>query len=56
MEEHDELADRLESEADDLQEEHDRVEDEIEETREDWESKKSSPDVPGALAPDESDE
>jgi cell division septum initiation protein DivIVA len=56
MEEHDELADKLESEVDDLQEENDRVKEDIDETREDWKSKRQSPSVPGALAPDESDE
>jgi outer membrane murein-binding lipoprotein Lpp len=56
MEEHDELADQLESEVDDLQEEHDRLKDDIDETREDWKAKQQSDDAPGALAPDESDE
>ena len=54
MEEHDELADALESEADDLQEEADRVKQHIDEAREDWQSKQQSDDVPGALPPDES--
>jgi cell division septum initiation protein DivIVA len=54
-EEHDELADALESDADDMQEEGDRLKQDIDETREDWQSKQHSDDAPGAQPPDESD-
>ena len=53
--EHEEKADRLERELDDLEERSERVEDHIEETREDWESKEEDPSIPGAQ-PDEGEE
>ena len=56
MSEHDDYADAVESDLDDLQDQADRLKDDIDETREDWESKQRSPDVPGAEPPDESDE
>jgi hypothetical protein len=55
MEEHDELADKLESEADVMETESDRLKEDIDETREDWKSKQQAQDVPGAQPPDESD-
>jgi hypothetical protein len=48
MTEHDERADELEREADDMQERADRLEDEISSVREDWERKKGDSNVPGA--------
>jgi predicted nucleic acid-binding Zn-ribbon protein len=53
--EHEEKADRLERELDDLEERSERVEDRIEETREDWESKEKDSTIPGAQ-PDEGEE
>ena len=53
--EHEEKADRLERELDDLEERSGRVEDHIEEAREDWESKEEDPSIPGAQ-PDEGEE
>jgi hypothetical protein len=55
MEEHDEVAERLESEADALKEESERIKGDIDETREDWKSKQQSEEVPGAQPADESD-
>jgi hypothetical protein len=46
---HDEQADRLEREVEELQERHDRVEGDIESARKDWETKKQDPGVPGAV-------
>jgi hypothetical protein len=48
MSEHDERADELEHEAEDMQERVTRLEDETGEAREDWERKKGDPSVPGA--------
>ena len=48
MSEHDERADELEREAEDMQERTDRLEDEIGDVREDWERKKGDSKVPGA--------
>ena len=49
MSEHDERADELEREADDMQERSDRLEDEIGDVREEWERKQGDPAVPGAV-------
>ena len=46
--EHEEKADRLERELDDLEERSGRVEDHIEEAREDWEGKEKDSSIPGA--------
>jgi phage shock protein A len=48
MTEHEEHADRLEQQVDDMQERNDRLEEEIEETRNEWEARKDDPAVPGA--------
>jgi hypothetical protein len=48
-EEHDQLADHLEREADKLESGGDALERNIKETREDWESKKKSEQVAGAM-------
>lgn len=48
MTEHDEKAQQLEREAEDLEEQSDRVGEHIDETRRDWESKEQDPSVPGA--------
>jgi predicted nucleic acid-binding Zn-ribbon protein len=48
MTEHDERAEELEDELDEMQERTDRLEEEISDTREDWEAKKRDPSVPGA--------
>ena len=48
--EHDEQADRLERDADKMEQESERVGGRIEETRSDWESKETSQSVPGAQA------
>ncbi len=53
--EHEERADRLEQELDDLEERSGRVEEHIEEAREDWESKEEDSSIPGAQ-PDEGEE
>jgi hypothetical protein len=49
---HDEVADQGERAADDLEEQTDRLGDEIHRAREDWESKLSSSDTPGATKPE----
>ena len=49
MSEHDERADELEREAEEMQERVDRLEDETDEVSEDWERKKGDPGVPGAV-------
>jgi len=46
--EHEERADELEAEAEDMQKRTDRLEDEIDDVRDDWERKKADPSVPGA--------
>jgi predicted nucleic acid-binding Zn-ribbon protein len=48
MSEHEERADELEREADDIEERGERLEDEIGTAREDWDRKKADPGVPGA--------
>jgi hypothetical protein len=48
MTEHDEKAQELEREAEDLEEQSDRVGEHIDDTRRDWESKEQDPSVPGA--------
>ena len=48
MTEHDEHAEKLESEADSLEHDSNRVGERIDETRRDWESKEQDPSVPGA--------
>jgi len=48
MSEHQERADELETELDDMEERSERLEDEIDDTREDWERKKADSGVPGA--------
>jgi predicted nucleic acid-binding Zn-ribbon protein len=53
MSEHDERADELEREADDMQERVERLEDETDEAGEDWERKKRDPSVPGAVDDDD---
>ena len=54
MSEHDERADELEREAEEMQERVARLEDETDEVSKDWERKKSDPAVPGAVG-DEDD-
>jgi hypothetical protein len=46
--EHEEHADRLERELDDMQQHADRLAEDIDETREDWERKQRDSSVPGA--------
>jgi predicted nucleic acid-binding Zn-ribbon protein len=48
MSEHQDRADELEREAEDMQARADRLEDEIGDVREDWERKKADSRVPGA--------
>jgi hypothetical protein len=48
---HEEKAEELERQADTLEEGGDRVDGMIEDTREDWDSKKSSNQAPGAADP-----
>jgi hypothetical protein len=55
MTEHDEKAQELEREAEDLEEQSDRVGEHIDDTRRAWESKEQDPSVPGAQ-PDPDDE
>ena len=50
MEDHEETAQALEDEADKLEHEAERVEKDIDDARSDWESKKESNAVPGAVA------
>jgi hypothetical protein len=52
-ESHEEQADALEKEADFLEKNSDRVGRMIKDTREDWDSKKSSNQAPGAADPDD---
>ena len=47
--EHDEQADRMEQVADDMEKQNEKLGGEIDELREDWESKQSSQQVPGAV-------
>jgi hypothetical protein len=54
--EHDEQAERLEREAEDMEKRSERLGDQIEETRRDWEAKEDDPSVPGARPdPDDSE-
>ena len=55
MSEHDEVYERAEREADDLERKKDKLDEDIERTRRDWASKQSDESVPGAR-PDEDDE
>jgi hypothetical protein len=48
MTEHEEHADRVERELDDMQEQSDQLGEEVEEARKDWESKQRDSSVPGA--------
>lgn len=50
---HDEVADRAERGADDLEEQTGKLGEQIHRTREDWDSKLSSNDAPGAAKPEE---
>ncbi len=55
--EHDEQAERLEREAQDMEKRTAEVGDRIEETKRDWEAKEDDPSVPGARPdPDAADE
>ena len=56
MSEHDEGADELERDAEDMQARADRLEDEIEDVREDWERKQRDERVPGAAGDPEAAE
>ena len=56
MSEHEERADALEREVDDMEERAERLEDDIGEARKDWERKKRDPSVPGAPTDGEGDE
>ena len=49
MSEHEERADELEREADEMQQRVERLEDETDEAREDWERKQKDSSVPGAV-------
>jgi hypothetical protein len=49
MSEHEEHADRLERELEDMEEQADRLESDISETREDWERKQRDSSIPGAV-------
>jgi predicted nucleic acid-binding Zn-ribbon protein len=55
MTEHEERAEELEREADDMQERVERLEDETDEAGEDWERKKGDPGVPGAVGDSDED-
>lgn len=48
MSEHEQQADRLEQELDEMERRSERLEDQIDDTRRDWERKKHDPQVPGA--------
>jgi predicted nucleic acid-binding Zn-ribbon protein len=54
--EHDERAEDLEQELEDMQERSERLEDEISDTREDWERKQRDDSVPGAVGEPEDDD
>ena len=54
MTEHQDRADELEQELDEMEERSERLEDETSDAREDWERKKADSSVPGA-PPDEED-
>ena len=51
MTEHEQHADRLDDEVENLEERSDRLQAEIADTREDWERKKADDSVPGAPTP-----
>jgi hypothetical protein len=53
--EHEEQAERLEREADDMEHQSDKLGEHIDETRRDWEAKEQDESVPGAR-PDEDEE
>lgn len=55
-EQHDEVADAYEREADQLAHENERLGSDIDDVRKDWEAKRSDPQVPGAVAPEEDSE
>jgi hypothetical protein len=55
VEDHDEIADKLEDDADKMQEASEKLERDIVETREGWESKQQDPSVPGAQPPEDED-
>jgi hypothetical protein len=54
--EHDEQAEELEREAEDMEQRSERMGDEIDETRRDWEAKEQDPGVPGAQPDEDEDE
>lgn len=56
MTEHEERADELERELDEMEERSERLDDEVSDAREDWERKKGDPSVPGAPEDPESDD
>ena len=56
MSEHDERADELEREAEEMQERVARLEDETDEVSKDWERKKADPGVPGAVCENDDDD
>ncbi len=49
----DELADHLEDEADDLEQRSDKLEEQTKDLAQEWEAKRSDPNVPGAPPPAE---
>jgi hypothetical protein len=55
MEQHDEIADKLEHDADRLEEASEGLKKDIDETREGWEAKQQDPSIPGAQAADDDD-
>jgi hypothetical protein len=55
MTEHEDRADELERELDEMEERSERLDDEVSDAREDWERKKADSSVPGA-PPDPDDE
>ncbi|HEY6694249.1 MAG TPA: hypothetical protein VI006_15470 [Solirubrobacteraceae bacterium] len=56
MSEHEERADALEREVEDMEERAERLEDDIDDAREDWKRKKQDPSVPGAPTDGDGDE
>ena len=56
MSEHDEQADQVERELDDMEHQSERLEGEISDAREDWERKKRDPLVPTGETPDENED
>jgi chromosome segregation ATPase len=56
MTEHDERAQELEAELDEMEERSDRLEEDVSDAREDWERKKADSSVPGAVGEPEPDE